>query len=225
MNALALAGQQAPASFWSAVDLGWPVNSLELALFEIDREGTDAAVRFTGVPKGYDEYFFRGQFDWSGDFEMHPLVNALEVHSSFNDSTGTMIGAQVQACPDALLDRELRRLRLVLDSDVQDAGAKVKPALLKAVEAIAGGIFSVTSPRRLLDVLSWGLASSAQGDMTAAARFPRVVVLLTDALLAAQPAAAFKNDRVASDNIAGIAAALAGTPDLKRYARRLVAAA
>ena len=222
INALALAGEQAPDSFWSTADLGWPVNSLELALYEMG--DNDAALRFTGVPMGYDEYFFRGQFDWSGDYEMHPLVNALEMPSSFSDSTGTMIGARVQTCPDAVLDRELARLRLVLDSQAEDALQKVKPALIQAVEAIASGIFSTTSPRRLLDVLSWGLAESAPGNSSAVARFPRVVALLTDALLAAQPAANFKNDRAATDNIAGIAAALADTPHLARFAQRLVSA-
>lgn len=58
VNALALARQTPADGFWSAVDLGWPVNTLELALFHIDRSALPAAICFLGVPKGYDEAFF-----------------------------------------------------------------------------------------------------------------------------------------------------------------------
>ena len=60
INALALADETPPDGFWSAIDLGWPVNTLELALYTIDRSGKPAGIFFQGVPKGYDEIFFRG---------------------------------------------------------------------------------------------------------------------------------------------------------------------
>lgn len=189
VNAVALAGEQAADTFWSAVDLGWPVNTLELALYEIDRSRADVAVRFLGVPRGYDEQFFRGQFDWSGEYEYHPLINALEAPSSFTDSTGTMIGAQVRACPDHILQRELQRLHQVLEDNPRTAGfvadAVVKRALLKAVSGVTGAIFSTAEATRLADILWWGAGPSWAGpEASTAERFSEVLALLADALLA-----------------------------------------
>ncbi|MFC3127645.1 polysaccharide biosynthesis protein, partial [Pseudoroseomonas globiformis] len=180
INALALSGSEAPDSFWSAVDLGWPVNTLELALYEIARSGRDVGVRFLGVPKGYDESFFRGQFDWSGEHEYHPLVNALEAPTGFADSTGTMIGARVSACPPERLQQELRQLRAHLDSEA-DAG--VKQALLQAVNGVTAAIFASTPPQRLLNILWWGAAPGWAGSPAAAARFKPLMAMLADTLL------------------------------------------
>jgi len=188
VNAVALAGEQAPDSFWSAIDLGWPVNTLEMALYQIDRGGQDVAIRFLGVPRGYDEQFFRGQFDWSGNYDYHPLINALEAPTSFTDSTGTMIGAQVSAGSGDRLVRELDRLRRALAENPREAGfvgdAVVKRALLDAVASVTASIFESGEPLRLLDILWWGAAPDWAGPKAATAqRFAPVLALLVDALL------------------------------------------
>lgn len=184
INALALAGEPVADGFWSAVDLGWPVNTLEMALFQIDRSGRDAAVRFLGVPRGYDERFFRGQFDWSGEIEYHPLLNALEAVEGYADSTGTMVGARFRPFPPDALDHELARLRQALDAPAAGGAETLKSALLQAVAGMAGAIFRQTPARQLLDILWWGTAPAWAGPGAAeAARYRTVTALLADALL------------------------------------------
>ncbi|MBB5692340.1 polysaccharide biosynthesis protein [Muricoccus pecuniae] len=183
VNALALAGEHEPGRFWSAVDLGWPVNTLELALFEILRSGRDVAVSFSGVPRGYDESFFRGQFDWSGDHDYHPLVNALEAPGMLEDSTGTMIGAPVLCPSEPVLHSVLRDLRLKLDGADHDAA--MKQSVLDAVAEVARDVFAMTEPGRLLDILWWGAAPEWAGPAGCAARFSPLMGMLADAVLAA----------------------------------------
>lgn len=189
LNALALSGSQAPASFWSAVDLGWPVNTLELALFEIAARaeggagGRPVGVRFLGVPDGYDESFFRGQFDWSGEHDYHPLINALEATTAFADSTGSMTGAVVAECPPAALRQALDTLSAAIAAGLP--GSALKRALLEAVAQVTEATFRQICPHRLLDILWWGAAPCWVGRPDQAARHRPVMALLARLLLPA----------------------------------------
>ncbi|KAA2242340.1 polysaccharide biosynthesis protein [Salinarimonas soli] len=220
VNALALAGRHEPDTFWAAADLGWPVNTLELALDEIERSGSDAAVRFLGVPKGYDEQFFRGQFDWSGDYDHHPLVNAFEAPTAALDETGTMLRVQVRHAGEGVLQAELGALRAALGPEA--AGQSAKAALLTAVENVASDIFGATDPARLADVLWWGAAPAWAGpDAAGAARFERLIGLLADALLTSLPPGAAARDEALGARLDDIAATLDRIPALARRARRM----
>ncbi|WP_120008858.1 polysaccharide biosynthesis protein [Teichococcus vastitatis] len=223
INALALSGTEAPDSFWSAVDLGWPVNTLELALFQIARSGRDVGVRFLGVPKGYDESFFRGQFDWSGDYDYHPLVNALEAPGVFSDGTGTMIGARVLECPPEVLRQELRQLRARLDGQQSDGA--VKQALLHAVSQVTAGIFSRVEAGKLLDILWWGAAPEWAGPASSAARYHQVMSMLAELILPRleQPGATV--DTAARGKFEDIAATFSVVPGLEAAAERFSALA
>ena len=183
VNALALADQTPADGFWAAVDLGWPVNTLELALYMIQRSGKPAALYFLGVPKGYDEMFFRGQFCWDRDTPYHPLVNALETHGGFEDSSGTMVGARVLPFSEDALIVELETLKQALDNNTLDVVA-VKEALVQAVAGLARAIFAATPLPRLIDVLWCGAAPDWAGPSASQARrFNLVIRLLTDAVL------------------------------------------
>ncbi|MXP65114.1 NAD-dependent epimerase/dehydratase family protein [Roseomonas sp. M0104] len=219
VNALALAGTQAPDSFWSAVDLGWPVNTLELALFEIVRSGRDVGVRFLGIPKGYDESFFRGQFDWSGACDYHPLVNALEAPTVVNDSTGTMIGARIAPCPEAALQQALDRLHTRLRSAETDAA--LKEALLQSVSGVTEAVFRGVSPGHLLDILWWG---AAPGWIEAGTtRFRPIMTMLADLLLPLLSQPGLHWDSSAHGKLQDIAATFAGIPGLGSRAERFQA--
>ncbi len=184
VNALALADQTPADGFWAAVDLGWPVNTLELALYLIQRSGKPVALHFLGVPKGYDEVFFRGQFCWSGETVYHPLVNALEAPGGFGDHSGTMVGARVQPFSEDALAVELDLLKKALDDRTLDVVA-VKAALNQAVCGLARTIFAAADLPRLIDVLWWGAAPAWAGTSTAEARrFEVVIHLLTDTVIA-----------------------------------------
>ena len=183
VNALALAEQTPADGFWSAVDLGWPVNTLELALYRIDRSLLPAAICFLGVPRGYDEAFFRGQFPWTGQTEYHPLINAIEAPSSFGDSTGTMVGARVQPFSESMLQVELDKLKASLEYMAIDMGG-IKQALADAVAGLARSVFDATDLTRLVDVLWSGAAPAWAGtDASEAKRFCLLIGLLTDAVV------------------------------------------
>lgn len=183
VNSLALARQTPVDGFWAAVDLGWPVNTLELALYHIHRSGSQAAIRFLGVPKGYDEVFFRGQFSWDGTTDYHPLINALEAPTGFGDSTGTMLGARVQPFREAALTAELEMLHSALRQTALD-GSDAKAALSQAVSGLARASFADADMLRLVDILWWGAAPAWAGpDASEAARFAGVIRLLTRAVL------------------------------------------
>ena len=184
VNALALADQTPADGFWAAVDLGWPVNTLELALFLIERSGKPVALHFLGVPKGYDEVFFRGQFCWSGETTYHPLVNALEAPGGFTDTSGTMVGARIQLFSEDALAVELEMLKKALGDPTLDMAA-VKAALVQAVCGLARSIFAAADLPRLIDVLWWGAAPAWAGTSTPEAmRFEVVIRLLTDTVIA-----------------------------------------
>lgn len=227
VNALALAGEQADGGFWSAVDLGWPVNTLELALFEIHRSGRDAGVRFLGVPKGYDESFFRGQFDWSGDCEYHPLVNALEAPGMFTDSTATMIGAPTSHCPEPPLLAALQGLQGALDGaqalSPAEGDAAVKQALLTAVGQVTAAIFAEVSPRRLLDILWWGAAPEWAGAGVSAVRFRPLMRLLAEAILPALERRDLPADGEVRRKILDIAVTFSEIPGLEACSERIAA--
>lgn len=182
INALALADETPPDGFWSAIDLGWPVNTLELALYTIDRSGKLAGICFQGVPKGYDETFFRGQFGWDDGKEYHPLINALETLTTFHDRTGTMVGARIQNFDKRTLDSELGALREALGDSRLEAD-QVKGALLQAVAGLARAIFLEADLSRLIDILWWGAAPTWAGENgREARRFQSVIRILTDVI-------------------------------------------
>jgi len=188
VNALVLARQTPTDGFWSAVDLGWPVNTLELALYSIEHStnhgSSPTAICFLGVPKGYDEAFFRGQFPWSSHGEYHPLINALEAPNGFGDSTGTMVGARAQPFSDSALHVELDKLCSTLQTTAMDM-IGMKQALADAVTGLARSVFNTAELTRLIDVLWSGAAPAWAGQHASEAkRFCLLIGLLTDAIVA-----------------------------------------
>ncbi|ONG47875.1 hypothetical protein BKE38_22515, partial [Pseudoroseomonas deserti] len=222
LNALALAGQQAPDSFWSAVDLGWPVNTLELALHQIAASGRPVGLRFLGVPCGYDESFFRGQFDWSERHDYHPLINALEAPTQFADRSGTMIGARVATCPPAALQAALDRLRGSLATTQEDCLAK--RALLEAVREVAAASLAGFCPRRLLEILWWGAAPEWAGDTAQMLRFRPIITVFAEALLPALEAPAAAQEPALQARLAALAGSLAAISGMEALAGRFAAA-
>src|SRR5258708_25758104 len=83
LNSLTQPKPDKQLKFLTTRNIGWPVSVMEIALHRIDQSGERVPLYFFGLPKGYDDsHFFKGLFDWSGETEVHPLINALESPSS-----------------------------------------------------------------------------------------------------------------------------------------------
>jgi nucleoside-diphosphate-sugar epimerase len=224
VNALALADITPPDGYWSAIDLGWPVNTLEMALYNLEQSGKRAAVYFKGVPKGYDEAFFRGQFNWTDEFEYHPLINALEGAMGFADDSGTMVGARVQPFCEKALAAELDALQAVLD-EAGENPSDSKAALLVAVQGLARAIFAQADFPRLVNVLWWGAAPDWAGpEAKTAARFKTIIGILTDAVATRLDRPVDAIDAEISAKLADIAETLGRIPELADKRRHLLSA-
>lgn len=167
---------------WIAADLGWPVNVLEFALWRIHAAQADSALRFLGVPPGYDERFFRGQFDWSGERDVHPLVNALESPSLRQGQNGTVLTFR----PLPIDEREMTGLLEELERGLYAPGAtpaSMKADLIAAVDRLAAATFLAAAPDRLQRVLAWGV-EPARYDPDQVRPFERVISLICQALIA-----------------------------------------
>src|SRR5690606_30996155 len=82
LNAL-LHAKTGQCSFLIARHLEWPVESLEVALYHIDRTNSRIPVVFKGNPPGYTEKFFRGQVNWAKPAEINQLINVYEHKTSY----------------------------------------------------------------------------------------------------------------------------------------------
>lgn len=154
LNSLALS-QAKQLEFLVCRNLGWPVETLEIALQKILQSGKSIPIYFQGSPAGYEEVFFRGQVDWDDPAESNMLVNAIEKVSSRIDSSGDfIISSALPFCPE-ILETQLTHIeRLIQNPDSSDAS--IKKALADCVEAVARSIYSQIPSKLIIKVLEWG---------------------------------------------------------------------
>ena len=94
LNALVLS-VPGKLKFLTVRNLGWPTETLEVALYKILESGKNLPIYFQGLLPGYEEPFFMGQFDWSQPTEIHLLINVLEDPLRIVDDSGDMVSAEV----------------------------------------------------------------------------------------------------------------------------------
>jgi hypothetical protein len=156
LNALVLS-QDGCLKFLLVRNLGWPVESLEYALYTILQSGKHLPVYFQGVMPGYEESFFMGQVDWEQQTEINTLVNALETSLNARvSSSGDMIVAEGFPFSTATLEQHIA----ILQSITYSPGTTpilIKHHLAEAVREIAHSSFLYASPERLLKILRWGV--------------------------------------------------------------------
>lgn len=138
-------------------NLGWPTESLEVALYKILESGKDLPIYFQGIIPGYEESFFLGQVDWDDQLEINTLINALETSYRMGiSSSNDMIIAEPFPFTEAVLVEQLPQLkRLCDDTDVSEADIKKKLADL--VRAVSQTNFEHASAKRVLQILRWGV--------------------------------------------------------------------
>jgi nucleoside-diphosphate-sugar epimerase len=138
-------------------NLGWPTESLEVALYKIMKSEKKLPIFFQGLPPGYEESFFLGQVDWNNPMEINTLVNALETeYYSTISSTGEMIITETVPFSLPLLNQHLHRLKpLCEEADLPQV--EIKKQLGEAIREISISSFIKASPQRALQILFWGI--------------------------------------------------------------------
>ncbi|MGG6296780.1 polysaccharide biosynthesis protein [Leptolyngbya sp. AN02str] len=154
LNALIFA-EQDRLKFVLCRNLGWPTETLEVALHKIMQSGKDLCIYFQGVLPGYEEPLFRGQVDWTNPSELNTLINAAEVLNKVYDPKGQMIMSYLTPfCFDTLFEQLAAVAAAVNDPNLPEQG--IKQAVGDAVTAIATTSFQHVPPETLLKILKWG---------------------------------------------------------------------
>lgn len=155
LNGLIFA-QPGQLKFLTVSNLGWPTETLEMCLYNIAVSGKNLPIYFQGLPPGYEEPFFLGQFDYSKPTEIHLLINTLEDPYRQTDSSRDMIIAELAPFSIEILDKHISALKtLVADLDLPEP--QLKPCLGEAIREITSSIFSKASAQALLKILKWGI--------------------------------------------------------------------
>uniref|UniRef100_A0A832H375 NAD-dependent epimerase/dehydratase family protein n=1 Tax=Oscillatoriales cyanobacterium SpSt-402 TaxID=2282168 RepID=A0A832H375_9CYAN len=138
-------------------NLGWPTESLEVALYKILKSGKNLPIYFQGIPPGYEEPFFLGQVDWDDPTEINTLVNALEIeNSSAISSSGDIIISETVPFSAYTLMEQLFHLK-PLCTDPSLPEVEIKRQLSEVVRKVAVTTFLHASPKRGLQILKWGI--------------------------------------------------------------------
>lgn len=164
--------------FLTVRNLGWPTETLEVALYKIMESGNNLPIYFQGLLPGYEEPFFLGQFDWSKPTEIHLLINVLEDPFRSVGDSGDIVSAEVAPFSLRVLDRQVSNLAsLIADPDFPEV--KIKQVLVEAEKKVIASSFSWTCARDLLKILQWGInPKKLQGYGTDIGSYSEIIELL-----------------------------------------------
>ncbi|MCU0571000.1 MAG: polysaccharide biosynthesis protein [Oculatellaceae cyanobacterium Prado106] len=191
LNALVFA-EPKRLKFLLCRNLGWPVETLEVALYKIQQSGQPNFIYFQGVTVGYEESFFRGQVDWSQPTEINTLINVIECATKTIDASGDLILSEVPAFSTALLQQQLTLLQDLCHRPLPPA--QLKTALAAAVSQISASLFRRTPAETLLKILHWGTElNHLKAEGTAAEAFEGILALIIQGLQASLKRASAKH--------------------------------
>jgi len=154
LNALVLS-QRDRLQFFLCRNLGWPTETLEVALYKILQSNKNIPLYFQGLVAGYEEPFFRGQVDWSQPTEINTLINVIESQSRTIDASGDMIVSEISPFSITTLTKHLSLLRSLAEN-FGTPEADIRQGLADATKEIAASTFSQTAPDVLLKIWKWG---------------------------------------------------------------------
>jgi nucleoside-diphosphate-sugar epimerase/glycosyltransferase involved in cell wall biosynthesis len=152
LNSLTLL-ERGKAKIVAVTNLGWPVNTLDIALHKIICAGGNIPIYFKGVPKGYETSMFMGQLDLSGEREIIPMLNVLEVQNSQLSPVKDMVIAELHPYSSQLLDGCMQQIK---DAMVA-ADLAIREALSNGVKQMAISSFRLANPHNILNILGWGI--------------------------------------------------------------------
>jgi nucleoside-diphosphate-sugar epimerase len=164
--------------FVAVSNLGWPIETLEVALYKIIESGKNLPIYFQGLVPGYQEPFFLGQFDWTKPRDIHLLINVLETPFRSVNDAGDMVSAEVAPFSLRVLDKQVSNLEsLIIAPDFPEV--QIKQALVAAKKEVIASSFAWSSPEDLLKILQWGInPKKLQGYKTEIADYSEIIELL-----------------------------------------------
>lgn len=164
--------------FVAVRNLGWPTETLEVALYKILESGKNLPIYFQGLLPGYEEPFFLGQFDWSNPTDIHLLINVLEDPLRIVDEAGDMVSVELAPFSLRVLDKQVSKLEsLIGDADFPEV--EIKHALVAAEKEVIASSFACSYPQDLLKILQWGInPKKLQGYGTEIADYSEIIELL-----------------------------------------------
>ena len=142
--------------FVAVSNLGWPTETLEVALYKIIESGKNLPIYFQGLVPGYQEPFFLGQFDWTKPRDIHLLINVLETPFRSVNDAGDMVSVELAPFSWRVLDKQVSNLEsLIIAPDFPEI--QIKQALVAAKKEVIASPFAWSSPEDLLKILQWGI--------------------------------------------------------------------
>lgn len=157
-------------------NLEWPVESLEVALYNISKHRHTIPVIFTGNPPGYQERFFRGQLDWSAPQSLNLLINVYENQNIEFNSEQDMIISKILSVSKKLLLECLSGFHIA-DNDFA-ALTWLKDVLYRCV----GDSLKNVDTGVTLNILKWGLDPNYNPMNDSIAGFKEIIQLLMKSL-------------------------------------------
>jgi Polysaccharide biosynthesis protein len=136
-------------------DIGWPINTTDLALHKILLSGQNIPIYFKGLPAGYERHVFLGQLDLSGDREVFPMLNVLEADWSEISQSGDMVISAITPFDSAVLHQAIVRIEQAIIS----GDAMIKQTVIDSEKEIVLSSFLRADSAKLLDILRWGVNS------------------------------------------------------------------
>lgn len=159
-------------------NLEWPVESLEVGLYNILKNRKPMPVIFKGNPMGYREGFFRGQLDWAEPHELNLLINVYEnQYKRVNDEEDIII-ADILPVSKQLLLAHLTEFKWIEN----EPGAK--KWLNETLKSCVADSLTHVNARDTLNILKWGLdPNHLDLDELHFDNFKEIIRLLTHSLI------------------------------------------
>jgi len=209
-------GQPGQLKFLTVGNLGWPTETLEMSLYNIVASGKNLPIYFQGLPPGYEEPFFLGQFDYSNPTEIHLLINTLEDPYREIDSSRDMIIAELAPFSTEVLDKHISALKTLL-ADLDLPEAQLKVYLGEAVRDITSSIFAKASPQALLKILKWGInPKQVKAEEISVESHRDVLELLTKGLYGRLNPEVVKTSQVTADELSDLIEILSILPGIQK---------
>src|SRR5688572_21426043 len=150
LNAL-IYSQTQRCNFLLVRNLEWPVESLEMALYYIQKSGRDIPVVFVGNPLGYTEKFFRGQMDWSDPSELNLLINVYENRFRALNAEEDIVISHICSSSKNVIEKAVCRLEKVKGE------TETKRCLVQGLKEIVEDSLMKVDKRDTVNILNWGL--------------------------------------------------------------------